>query len=130
MKLRNETLWEKLYNRLPANDAAKAARVLARSGCDGAVDYMSVKALSKLVETYRASTRAAIRNYRRWCVAESLCKFSAAVRAREGDLLRQYAMDQAALYLDTRRDYRDLVEIAMRPYRGESKSSRESAKAP
>lgn len=122
MKSIRESFWDRLYNRLPANDAAIARRVLGRT-VDQPIDYMTIKALSELVDAYKGSARAAIRAYRKWCLIESVHKVGAATRQREGEILRKAALDQAALYLDARRDYRDLFKLAMRSYEPADKTS-------
>ena len=116
MKILKENMWEKLFNRLPANDARRVSRVLKRAGCVAMPDYMDVKAMSELVETYREKAWKALSDYRRWEIQEGAHALSASARRREGELLRRRALENAGLYWDARRDYKDLVDIAMRPY--------------
>lgn len=117
MKIIKETLWDRLMNRLPANDAQRDMRVLKRAGCVATPDYLDVKAMSELVEEYRGRTLKALDDYRRWELQESAQRLSATARRREGELLRRRVFECASLYRDVRTDYADLVEIAMRPYR-------------
>lgn len=117
MKISKENLWDRLLNRLPANDALRDTRVLKRAGCVTTPDYLDVKAMSELVETYRDRAWKALGDYRRWEIEQSARRLSATARRREGELLRRRALDCASLHRDARRDYHDLVEIAMRPYR-------------
>ncbi len=120
MKIIKENMWDKLVNRLPANDARREMRVLKRAGCVATPDYLDVKAMSELVDTYREKTWKALGDYRRWQLQESAQRLSATARQREGELLRKRVFDCQALYRDTQRDYADLVDIAMRPYREQS----------
>ena len=117
MKILKETIWERLMNRLPANDARRVSRVLKRAGCVATPDYLDVKAMSELVEDYRHKTWKALTDFRRWQIQEGARALSASVRQREGELLRKRAVECASLYWDARRDYNDLMDIAMRPYR-------------
>ena len=116
MKIIKETMWDRLFNRLPANDARKVTRVLKRAGCVATPDYLDVKAMSELVERYRDKTTRALEEFRRWQIQEGAQAMATVVRKREGELLRKRAMECASLYWDARRDYRDIVDIAMRPY--------------
>lgn len=116
MKVLKENLWDRLVNRLPANDAMHVRRVLKRAGCREEIDYMAVKELSELVDAYQCQARMAIRDYRRWRVRENVQRMTAVVRAREGAILRQNAREIAGLYLDARRDYNDLIDVAMQKY--------------
>lgn len=119
MKIIKENFWDRIMNRMPANDADRARRVLKRAGCLEEIDYMSVKALSELVELYEREARLAIRTYRQWEVRENVYKFAASVRSREGHILRRDAQEKAGLYRDAKQDYLDLIELAMEPYRVE-----------
>jgi len=116
MKVIKETLWQRLVNRLPANDAARVKRILKRAGACEEIDYMTVKALSEMVESYQLRARTAIRDYRRWRAREGVQHLAAAGRAREGAVLRHMARESAGLYLDVRRDYNDLIDLAMQRY--------------
>lgn len=116
MKILRESLWDRLINRLPANDAQRIARVLKRAGCQEEIDYMAVKAMSELVEAYQAEARLALRSYRRWRVRQDIQQLAAVVRDREGEILRRDAREKAGLYLDARRDYDDLIALAMKRY--------------
>lgn len=124
MKILKETLWDKLANRLPANDARREARVLKRAGCLATPDYLDVKAMSEVMEDCREKTWEALKDYRRWQLQESARHLSATVRQREGELLKQRALDCAGLYWDARRDYADLIELALRPYKAMANDNR------
>lgn len=112
MKLLQETLFERIRNRMAPANAVKVITALQRvSG--GGVDYLAVKEASEMVERYKLEARIAIRQYRKWQLRGASHILTAPHHAQHGRILLQAARDSAALYLDAHRDYLDLVSLAL-----------------
>jgi len=113
MKHIKETLWERFFNRLPENAANEALRSLKQGGSFKDVDFFTMKEAEAQVVRYRDEARAAIRAYRRWKSGKAVRDLFGVFREREGAHLRAHARDRASLFLDARRDYRDLSALLM-----------------
>ncbi len=110
MKILKETLIERLRSRLAPAHAVKMIYTLQRATRQSGIDYMAVKEASEMVERYKSETKLAIRQLRRWesrKAPESLA---------EGRILKTIARQNAAHYLDARREYHDLVALALMKY--------------
>lgn len=129
MVMQKETLWDKVQNRFPVDEAEQLRRALKKSGSMEDIDYMAIKALSELVDFYKIEARIEMRNYRRWKARESAHLLASALRRQEGDILRRNAQDKVALYLDARRDYQDLVALAISAYQNPANDAGESSPA-
>lgn len=113
MKIRKETLFDRLRNRLPASEARQAIRAFRHAKKRLEIDYMTVKELSELTERYRTAARLACNAVREWSVREAVFKMDAVYRQREHELLQAQARDAIALYQDVKRDYIEIRKLAL-----------------
>ena len=116
MKLPRESLWDRLINRLPANDALRAIKAMNHAKHRLNVDYMVVKEMSELMEHYRIHAQVSINALREWDVRDAVQKMNKVYRLRERGFLEAQARSAVSLWLDARRDYRDLRNLAMNYY--------------
>lgn len=114
MDILKETLWERLFNRLPENTANQAMRILKQGGSFKDVDFLTLKQAEAEVVRYRAQAKAAIGEYRRWKTENTVKLMLGVFHSREGAHLRAHAKDMTSLYLDARRDHGDLTDLLMR----------------
>ena len=118
MKILKETLIERLRSRLAPAHAVKMIYTLQRATRQSGIDYMAVKEASEMVERYKNEAKLAIRELRRWETrkAPGSVAGSADKSALEGRILKNMARQNAAHYLDARREYHDLVALALLKY--------------
>jgi hypothetical protein len=114
MKILKETLIERLRSRLAPAHAVKMIYTLQRATRHSGIDYMAVKEASEMVERYKNDAKLAIRQLRRWETRKA--PGSADKSALEGRILKNMARQNAAHYLDARREYHDLVALALLKY--------------
>jgi len=113
MKYPKETLFERIQNRMKASEARKSIKALRHARYRLDIDYMTVKELSELEERYRQNARLAINALREWDVRDAYQKIDLAFRRRERHLLEGQAKEAVSLWMDARRDYRELRDFAM-----------------
>jgi hypothetical protein len=107
-----EKLIDRIWNRLSERDAADVIAALERARGDEIFDHMSARLGGEIVKRYGQDARGAIREYRVWRYRDALSKLTKALHDREGEMLRARARNAASLYLDARRDQRDLTALA------------------
>lgn len=110
MKNIKETLWDRLFNRLPATEANEAIRILKQGGSYKDIDVFTLKEIEHQVGHHREQAKNAIVAYRQWKKGRQVRRFMAVFRDREGDALRGHAKNMASLFLDSRRDFTDLSD--------------------
>ncbi|MCQ0990347.1 hypothetical protein [Jiella marina] len=113
MKILKETFFERLRNRLPANDARRAIKAFRRAKHRLDIDYMTVKELSELRERYRTSAMLACRAVKEWEVRHAVRRMQDVYRDRERQILYAQAREAVSIYRDIKQDYVDFYEIAM-----------------
>ncbi|MEO0384194.1 MAG: hypothetical protein AAF234_11650 [Pseudomonadota bacterium] len=113
MDILKETLWDRLFNRLPENAANEAIRTLKRGGSFKDVDFLTLKEAEAQVAQYRDQAKAAIGAYRSWKTANTVKLMFGVFHNREGALLKAHARNLASLFLDARRDHADLTALLM-----------------
>ena len=59
----------------------------------------------------KSRTQDALKAYRSHKVRSTVRAYTAVFWDREGTMLRRHAVNMASLYLDMRRDYRELIEL-------------------
>ena len=109
-----ENLWDRFFNRLPANEANEAIRVLKKGGSYKDIDVFTLKEAEYQVKHHREQAKTAIAAYRRWKKGHHIRQFFAILRDREGVALRGHARNMASLFLDSRRDFTDLSDLLMK----------------
>ena len=107
-----ENLIDRIWNRLSERDAPDVIAVLERARGDEIFAHTSARHGGEIVTRYRQDASSAIREYRVWRYRDALSKLTKALHDREGDMLRERAWNAASLYLDARRDQRDLTALA------------------
>ena len=137
MKILKETFFERIQNRMMPENAIRVITRLQKASANRTIDYMDLKEASEMLARYRTEARIAIRTYRRWQSRQKSAALLAPLQdqqgriwenrqliaeilephtSEEGRILLQQARAQATLYLNASCDYRDLFELAMRPY--------------
>lgn len=135
MKILRETFFERIQNRMMPENAIRVITRLQKASANRTIDYMDLKEASEMLARYRTEARIAIRTYRRWQSRRRSAEMLAPLQqgrawenrqliaevlephtSEEGRILLQQARAQASLYLNAYRDYRDLFELAMKPY--------------
>ena len=137
MKILKETFFERIQNRMMPENAIRVITRLQKASANRTIDYMDLKEASEMLARYRTEARIAIRTYRRWQSRQKSAALLAPLKdqqgriwenrqliaeilephtSEEGRILLQQARAQATLYLNASCDYRDLFELAMRPY--------------
>ena len=111
MKKQYETLWEKIFNRLPEKQANDAIRILRAGGTIHDIDTFDVRLLADQLTDTKKQLQAALRAYRRHQGRAAIKTFINVFFDREGAMLRQHAVNLASLYTDMRRDYRELQDL-------------------
>lgn len=109
-----ENLWDRLFNRLPENEANEAIRVLKQGGSYKDIDFFTLKEVEYQVSHHRQQAKTAITAYRQWKKGHHIRRLIAVLRDREGIALRGHARNMASLFLDARRDYTDLTDLLMK----------------
>lgn len=117
MKILKETLFERIRNRFAPASAVRIIAALQRATRNGHIDYLAVKEASEMVERYKLEAKISIRQWRRWQTRRAIRDMSDALRLQEGRLLLQSARATTSLYLDARRDFLDLVDLALKEVR-------------
>lgn len=112
MKILKETMFERIRNRMAPANAVRVVAALQKLKGAG-IDYLAVKEASEMVARYKLEVRIAIRQYRRWQLCRPLHVIGEPHHSQQGRILLQSARASAALYLDARRDYLDLVNLAL-----------------
>lgn len=107
-----ENLIDRIWSRLSGRDIADVIAALERARGDVIFDHTSARHGGEIVTRYRQDARGAIREYRVLRYRDALSKLTKALHDREGDMLRERARNAASLYLDARRDQRDLTALA------------------
>ncbi len=92
---------------------AQLQRATSRNG----IDYMAVKEASELVQHYKLQARMAIRTYRSFTTLQTTSAILERLVVKKGRLLRDAARAQTSLYQNAKRDYHELVGLALMPYR-------------
>jgi len=113
MKNITETLWDRLFNRLPESEANEAIRILKQGGSYKDIDIFTLKEVEYQVVHHREQAKNALCAYRQWKKGRQVRRFMAVLRDREGEALRGHARNMASLFLDSRRDFADLSERLM-----------------
>lgn len=137
MKILKETLFERIQNRMMPENAIRVIARLQKASANRTIDYMDLKEASEMLARYRTEARIAIRTYRRWQSRQRSAQMLGPLKdqqgrvwenrqliaevlephaTEEGRILLQQARAQASLYLNASCDYRDLFEMAMKPY--------------
>lgn len=76
-------------------------------------DYMEVKALSEMAENSRTAAKVALERYKRWKAIAKMTKFNHPLFIREGNVLKNYAVEQVKLFKETRLTFQAAYQIAM-----------------
>ena len=118
-KLLKETFFERIQNRFSRENAVEIITELQRAKAQDTIDYMAVKEASEMVERYKLHAKLAIRAYRRWRTRMAMRQLHRATLDQEGRLLREAARSASSLYLDARRDWRDLQAMAIAEFQDE-----------
>ena len=108
-----ETLWDRFFNRLPANEANDAIRTLKQGGTFRDVDYLTLKEAEQRVDDYRSKAKQAILAFKAWKLRKTVQGLFGVFDDREGAHLRAHARAMASIYLDARRDHTDLTRLLM-----------------
>ena len=117
MKILKETFFERLRSRMGPASAIKAIAQVQRAARREQIDYMTIKEASEIVQHYKLQARCAIRSYRRWTDRQATSSILEDLVAEKGRLLRDTARSQTSLYQKAKRDYLELVDLALKPYR-------------
>lgn len=113
MKMIQETLFERIRNRMAPANAVRVIADLQRATRMGGVDYMMFREASEMVERYKLEARHAIKAVRRYQCRQAMHEFSKPTHLHEGRLLITHARATIALYRDARRDLADLFALAL-----------------
>ncbi|GEM_PF-5989572 len=113
MKNITETLWDRLFNRLPQSEANEAIRILKQGGSYKDIDIFTLKEAEYQVVHHRQMAKSAIIAYRQWKKSRQVRRLFSVFRDREGAALRIHARNMASLFLDSRRDFADLSKRLM-----------------
>ena len=116
MKILKETFFERLRSRMGPASAIKAIAQVQRAARQEQIDYMTIKEASEIVQHYKLQARCAIRSYRRWTDRQATSSILEDLVAEKGRLLRDTARSQTSLYQKAKRDYLELVDLALKPY--------------
>ena len=108
-----ESLWERLFNRLPSSEANDAIRILKQGGSYRDVDFFVLKEAEQSVEQLRGRAKQAIAAYKGWKLEQAVSRYFAVFRQREGAHLKANARAMTSIWLDARKDYRDLTDLLM-----------------
>ena len=108
-----ETIWDRLFNRLSETEANEAIRILKQGGSYKDIDFFTLKEAEYQVYHHREQAKSAIAAYRQWKKGRQIRRLFAIFRDREGAALRIHARNMASLFLDSRRDFRDLSHRLM-----------------
>lgn len=113
MKILKETWIDRIRNRLAPPHAVKVIARLTRAAHRREMDYMLIKEASEYVERYKLEARLSMKALRSFETRRAVADLIGPLREQEGRILRSDAVAKAALYLDARREYHDLVNLAM-----------------
>ena len=108
-----ETLWDRFFNRLSETEANEAIRILKQGGSYKDIDLFTLKEAEHQVSHHRQQAKSAIAAYKQWKKGRQIRLFFAILRDREGAALRIHAKNMASLFLDSRRDFKDLSNRLM-----------------
>jgi len=108
-----ETLWDRFFNRLSETEANEAIRILNQGGSYKDIDFFTLKEAEHQVSHHRQQAKSAIAAYKQWKKGRQIRLFFAILRDREGAALRIHAKNMASLFLDSRRDFKDLSNRLM-----------------
>lgn len=108
-----ENLWDRFFNRLSETEANEAIRILNQGGSYKDIDFFTLKEAEHQVSHHRQQAKSAIAAYKQWKKGRQIRLFFAILRDREGAALRIHAKNMASLFLDSRRDFKDLSNRLM-----------------
>jgi len=108
-----ENLWDRFFNRLSETEANEAIRILKQGGSYKDIDFFTLKEAEHQVSHHRQQAKSAIAAYKQWKKGRQIRLFFAILRDREGAALRIHAKNMASLFLDSRRDFKDLSNRLM-----------------
>lgn len=109
--MNKETIIDRIRNRFPPAEAEEIINSFERARGDAIFSYMLMRHDADFVEDYRQKVRGALRQYRQWRYRDALASLAKTIHDREGEMLREAAKNAASLYLDARRDHRDLYVL-------------------
>lgn len=112
MKILKETFFDRIRNRMAPPHAVKTIATLQKMKGTG-IDYLAVKEASEMVERYKLEAKLSIRQFRAWQLRRPSHAIGEPHHTEQGRILLHSARASAALYLDARRDYLELVAIAL-----------------
>lgn len=112
----NETLFDRIRNRLSPDRAAVAVSTLKKAAVREEISYRAAQEAEALLRHYRMQARCAIRQYRQWQADCAVSETLQDLRTREGQMLHEQARAKASLYLEAMRDHRDLIKLSVTQY--------------